>query len=88
MADRSLPNNVLKMAPIMPRSNVPVTYYFTDFGISSMFSSDDVDRVVTGSDGLDRDLPELSKVIPYDPFKADIFILGNTFRQSFLEVSR
>ena len=35
---------------------------------------------------MDKEVPELSATIPYDPFKADIFILGNMFRKTFIQV--
>ncbi|KAI0722005.1 hypothetical protein C8T65DRAFT_724342 [Cerioporus squamosus] len=56
-----------------------IDYYFIDFGISSHFEPDDTNRLVTGTKGLDEDVPELSADVPYDPFKVDIFILGNLF---------
>ncbi|KAI0773720.1 hypothetical protein C8Q74DRAFT_1316758 [Fomes fomentarius] len=36
--------------------------------------------------GLDRQVPEPSNKDPYDPFKADIFMLGNMFRTCILQV--
>ncbi|KAI0693495.1 kinase-like domain-containing protein [Cytidiella melzeri] len=59
----------------------PVKYYFVDFGISESFAVDQTSRLVVGTDGLDADVPELSDDKPYDPFKVDIFILGNFFKQ-------
>ncbi|KAI0693498.1 kinase-like domain-containing protein [Cytidiella melzeri] len=59
----------------------PVKYYFVDFGISESFAVDQTSRLVVGTDGLDADVPELSDSKPYDPFKVDIFILGNFFKQ-------
>ena len=90
MADISLPDDITRSAPTVSRSRVgpkAVTYYFTDFGLSTMFAPDETNRLVTGIHGLDRDVPELSDDIPYDPFKTDIFILGNTIRRTFIEVS-
>ena len=42
---------------------------------------------VVGEDGRDQEVPELSDDIPYDPFKVDIFIIGNLFRRMFYDVS-
>ncbi|KAH9921526.1 kinase-like domain-containing protein [Epithele typhae] len=76
----TLPDNVSRFAPYSQRSQVGATYYFTDFGISTRFAPDEQNRLVTGMDGLDQELPELSDDVPYDPFKADVFILGNMIR--------
>ncbi len=87
VADMCLPNDTRKAAPCLPRSTVPVKYYYADFGISTMFAPGDTDRLVTGTHGLDRDVPELSDDVPYDPFKVDVFILGNLIRTMFVEAS-
>lgn len=72
----------------LPRSSTlpPVKYYFTDFGISTYFDDDTEPRLVLGEDGLDASVPELSAVVPYDPFKVDVFILGNFFKKAVIEV--
>ncbi|KAI0773748.1 kinase-like domain-containing protein [Fomes fomentarius] len=85
IAPSFLPNDVSNLAPVLPRASVPVTYYYVDFGISTLFTPEETNRMVTGWAGLDRDVPELSNDVPYDPFKVDIFILGNLFKQSFLD---
>ncbi|KAI0767251.1 kinase-like domain-containing protein [Fomes fomentarius] len=85
VTDICLPDDITRFAPTLPRSKVPVTYYFVDFGISSLFAGDQASRLVTGSFGLDEEVPELSDEVPYDPFKVDIFILGNLFCQTFVE---
>ena len=64
-----------------------VRYYFIDFGISSKFSPEEP-RQVVGIFGQDNEVPELSKTEPYDPFKVDVFILGNLFKRAFLKVYR
>ena len=64
----------------------PVKYYFVDFGISSHFSPEDTERLVLGADGLDKTVPELSPAVPYDPFKVDIFVLGNFLRKRVYKV--
>ena len=64
-----------------------VNYYFIDFGISVYLPGDLRSKLVTGIDGRDRDPPELSETQPYDPFKLDIFIIGNMLRREFQEVS-
>ncbi|KAI9001450.1 kinase-like domain-containing protein [Trametes punicea] len=71
-------------APVLSRAAAPVQYYFTDFGDSARFTSGGP-RLVVGSDGLDEGPPELSKTVPYDPFKLDIFLIGNLIRRKFHE---
>lgn len=83
----NLPHDLHQLAPVLSRNQVPVTYYFVDFGISSWFHADEHERLVLGTDGLDKDVPELSDEVPYDPFKVDIFVLGNMFRKNFTAVS-
>ena len=73
-------------APILPRDACPIKYYYVDFGISSFFPPDSSDKLVVGTLGRDQDVPELSKSVPYDPYKVDVFILGNFFRTQFLDV--
>ncbi|EJC99800.1 uncharacterized protein FOMMEDRAFT_127984 [Fomitiporia mediterranea MF3/22] len=63
------------------RSDVrSVKYYFTDFGLSSRFKEGEP-RLVSGREGLDQDVPELSSFKTYDPFAVDIYILGNVFKR-------
>lgn len=81
-------NDVTTVAPIIPRSVAGVKYYFVDFGISSYFPAGSQERLVLGTAGRDQDVPELSDEVPYDPFKVDIFTIGNVFRQIFRDVSR
>ena len=70
----------------IPRSVVGVRYYFTDFGISVHIPEDDPVKLVTGKHGRDKEVPELSNKVPYDPFKLDIYIIGNMFRRKFCDV--
>ena len=74
------------IAYYIPRSVIGVRYYYADFGISKHLPDADGPRVTTGNLGRDRDPPELSNTIPYDPFKLDIFIIGNMLRQEFCDV--
>lgn len=83
--DRFL-DDVTTPATVIPRSELGVKYYFVDFGISSYFPSESQSRLVFGTTGRDQDVPELSDEVPYDPFKVDIFTIGNVFRQLFYEV--
>ena len=74
-------------APFIPRRDAGVKYHFVDYGISSYFPTDSEPHLVLGLDGRDRDVPELSDEVPYDPFKVDIFTIGNVLRHEFCNVS-
>ncbi|KAI0676773.1 kinase-like domain-containing protein [Trametes maxima] len=75
--------DVSDTAPTLSRSAAPVRYYFIDFGISTRFTPNS-SRLVLGAMGLDQEPPELSEDVPYDPFKLDIFLIGNLIRREFL----
>ncbi|OBZ71806.1 hypothetical protein A0H81_08236 [Grifola frondosa] len=81
--DMRLPD-ISDWAPVLSRVDTPVKYYFTDFGISTLFSPEASPKLVLGEDGLDDEVPELSDTVPYDPFKVDIFIVGNMFKKHFV----
>jgi len=72
-------------APYIPRSAAGVKYYFVDFGISVHIPASVYPKLVTGHLGRDQTPPELSTTIPYDPFKLDIYILGNMFKCELLD---
>ena len=67
-------------APMVPRLEAGVKYYFVDYGISSYFPAGSKHELVLGTAGRDQDVPELSNKVPYDPFKVDIFTIGNVLR--------
>lgn len=80
--------DIVTVAPCLSRTAVGgVKYYFIDYGISSYFPPD-VPRLVVGKDGRDKEVPELSHTVPYNPFKVDIFIIGNIFRHQLYDVGR
>ncbi|KAF5379390.1 hypothetical protein D9615_006640 [Tricholomella constricta] len=55
----------------------PVQYYFIDFDISHRYlTSSDVKEM--SRLGQDKSVPEYLRPGPYDPFKADVYQLGNT----------
>ena len=84
--DVFLPHDISIPAPMIPRMDVGVKYYFIDYGISSYFPQGTERQLVLGIAGRDRDVPELSAEVPYDPFKVDIFTIGNVLRREFLAV--
>ncbi|KAN0108957.1 Protein kinase-like domain containing protein [Russula decolorans] len=67
-------------APMVSRLEAGVKYYFVDYGISSYFPAGSNRELVLGIAGRDQDVPELSNNVPYDPFKVDIFTIGNVLR--------
>ena len=73
-------------ATYIPRSVAGVKYYFLDFGISVHIPEDVHPKLVTGNLGRDQTPPELSATTPYDPFKLDIFIIGNMFAHELHDV--
>ena len=75
-----------RVAEYMSRTVAGVKYYFVDFGISSYHPDTAHPCLVTGSAGRDQDPPELSDKMPYDPFKLDIFIIGNMLKREFCQV--
>ena len=74
------------LAKYTSRASAGVKYYYVDFGISVYIPDTVGPNLVTGILGRDQDPPELSEDIPYDPFKLDIFIIGNMFGQEFYQV--
>jgi hypothetical protein len=73
-------------ATYIPRSVAGVRYYFADFGLSVHIPEEEPQKLVTGDLGRDQDPPELSESVPYDPFKLDMFIIGNMLRQEIHNV--
>lgn len=69
------------------RLNSPngIRYYLADFGLSVRLPPSQ-SRLVVGEVGADREVPELSDTTPYDPFKVDVFVLGNVFRRKIHDV--
>jgi len=72
-------------ATYIPRSVAGVRYYFADFGISVHIPKEEPQKFVTGVQGRDQDPPELSETVSYDPFKLDVFIIGNMLKREFCD---
>lgn len=81
-----LPDGFTSAKPLS-RFNHPIQYNFIDFGISVVIPSDEKPKLVSGQDGQDREPPELHRDEPYDPFKLDVFLIGNLLRRNFCDVS-
>ncbi|KAI0800218.1 kinase-like protein [Fomes fomentarius] len=77
------PDAMFKATPLT-RTERPVRYFYIDFGLSMMFSDGDP-RYAVGDVGRDDKVPELSSHTPYDPFKVDIYALGNLYFKEFEE---
>jgi hypothetical protein len=76
-------DDITTFAPRISRLEAGVKYYYVDRGISSYFPPGSRRELVLGIAGRDRDVPELSNNVPYDPFKVDIFTIGNVIRGEF-----
>ncbi|SJL02269.1 uncharacterized protein ARMOST_05595 [Armillaria ostoyae] len=54
-------------------------YYFIDFETTT-YCPEGIEKArVTGTYGSDHSMPEISEVVPYNPFKLDIYTLGALF---------
>jgi hypothetical protein len=56
----------------------PVDYYYIDLGLSSWWPQGPEHAAILGISGQYKDVPELSRTVPYNPFKVDIYQLGRT----------
>jgi hypothetical protein len=63
------------------KSDKSLRYYLIDFGLSNWYPPGMKDIRVTGIVGQDKTVPERSRTIYYDPFKMDIYQLGNVFKR-------
>jgi hypothetical protein len=62
-----------------PRCSVaPVDYYYIDFGLSSWYPNGKETATSIGAVGQIKSVPELSDIVPYNPFQVDIYQLGYT----------
>ncbi|KAF9782666.1 hypothetical protein BJ322DRAFT_1142979 [Thelephora terrestris] len=67
------------------RATAMSEYYFVAFGISVHIPEEVESKLVTGASGIDQDPPELSDLVPYNPFMLDIFIVGNMLKREIYE---
>lgn len=86
LRDVFLPHDISAPAPVIPRLDAVVKYYFVDYNISSYFPEGTERQLVLGLGERDGDVPELSDEVLYDPFKVDIFMTGNMLRREFVRV--
>ena len=67
------------------RSEVEIKYYFIDFGLSTEFPPGQHERLVTGQKGR-IEAPEQDSGLPYDPFKLDVYYLGEVYQKKIVDV--
>jgi hypothetical protein len=79
-------DDIKTVAPRISRLKAGVKSYFVDYGISSYFPPASRRGLALGIAGRDQNVPELSNSVPYDPFKVDIFTIGNILRGEFQAV--
>nr|GAT48594.1 predicted protein [Mycena chlorophos] len=60
-------------------SVAPVNYYFIDFGLSGYYPGGQESAVKTGTYGQDASVPEFAVKQVHNPFKVDVYQLGNAF---------
>ncbi|KZT41065.1 kinase-like protein [Sistotremastrum suecicum HHB10207 ss-3] len=72
--------------PHTSRTISPVTYYYIDFGESVWYPIDDMREYITGPVGHSVDAPEFKTKKPFDPFKLDIWALGDMFLTDLVKV--
>lgn len=77
-----------RLAKVRSRTIVPhPKYYFINFHLSTRFVDENAPRLTLGRSGTDRTVPELSDTTSYDPFKLDVYVLGNVLHRYLLSVS-
>jgi serine/threonine protein kinase len=86
---QNLSKNGLTDVVGLMRTIAPVRYYLIDFDSAIVFEKGTPARLryVQGRTGGDEEVPEFKSNNPYDPFKVDIFQLGNLLKKEFLQVS-
>ncbi|KAF7422586.1 hypothetical protein PC9H_010742 [Pleurotus ostreatus] len=70
------------------RTQVPVKYYFTDFGLSRQYKPENLPVTEEVIYGADKTVPEFETLESCDPFPTDVYTLGNMIREEFIEGSR
>ncbi|KAG5642678.1 hypothetical protein DXG03_002336 [Asterophora parasitica] len=84
VAHHCRPDGVTPISPLA-RIDYPVRYHIIDFDCSVRLSSDQL-HLMRNFGGRDGDPPEYKNREPYDPFKIDVFTLGNVFYKDFFQV--
>ncbi|KAG6891014.1 hypothetical protein C0992_010987 [Termitomyces sp. T32_za158] len=71
------------------RTKKPVKYYLIDFDLSGVYRPEDAPHLRQPPWGGDKSVPEflLPDAPPCDPFAVDVYCMGNSIRQDYLDVS-
>lgn len=69
------------------RTQKPVKYYLTDFGLSRKYKAEDLPASEDVIIGADKTVPEFKSGKACDPFPTDVYTLGNMIREQFIEGS-
>ncbi|KAG5644788.1 hypothetical protein DXG03_007609 [Asterophora parasitica] len=77
------PDGVTPISPLA-RIDYPVRYIIIDFDCSVRLSPGQP-HLIRNFGGRDGDPPEYRSPEPYDPFKIDVFTLGNVFFKDFYQ---
>ncbi|KAF9534658.1 hypothetical protein CPB83DRAFT_802734 [Crepidotus variabilis] len=77
------PDGMTRVKPL-ERRNHPVRYYFVGFGNSCSFPPGK-QPLVNHLGAEDEEVPELLSRKPYDPYKLDIYTLGNVFKRQLFQ---
>lgn len=73
----------------LPRTGHPVRYYLIDFGLSKQWEPGTKPPLLPPVEAGDKTLPEYrgkGSETPHEPLSADVYYIGNFFREEFLQV--
>ncbi|KAJ7256450.1 hypothetical protein B0H12DRAFT_1286187 [Mycena haematopus] len=73
-----------KVHPSLTRTQNPVKYYITDFGLSRRYKPEERPPLEPTTRGGDKTAPEMV-LDACDPFPTDVYYLGNSIQHDFLE---
>ncbi|KAJ7242390.1 kinase-like domain-containing protein [Mycena haematopus] len=73
-----------KVHPSLTRTQHPVKYYITDFGLSRRYKPEERPPLEPTARGGDKTAPEMV-LDACDPFPTDVYYLGNSIQRHFLE---
>ncbi|KAJ6502003.1 kinase-like domain-containing protein [Mycena sanguinolenta] len=76
-----------KAHPSLTRTQQPVKYYLTDFGLSRRYRPEERPPLEPTVRGADKTAPEMVHDA-CDPFPTDVYYLGNLIKTEFLEGNR
>ena len=69
------------------RTERPTKYYIIDFGLSRKYKTDDAPFLEPVIRGGDKTVPEFKNSdAPCNPFFTDVYCVGNTINEKFLQV--